>query len=515
MPGFEGQKLGRSGRYYLMHPLGRSTGEVYRAEDTLMRREVAVKVFTDDFLSPETFFRKCSDIGKLDHSAILPLLDYNTEEPAIGFFSPPVTIQKNICYLVMPYCKDGSLEDWLDKRGHAADSPFRPLSAQDTAYMVNQVAGALEYAHNRGFVHGNIKPSNLLIEWNSQNPERPKVLVADFPLRDYTPPRGKPPIYVALEQVTGRPVPASDQYALAIVAFQLLMGQWNVTPAIMPSTSNRSIPRAVDAVLARALVGSPSERFASILDFAAALSGASGLNEGLRNSSVPVQSPSSGPSPAQQISSPSPFYGTPGFPPPQEHPLYIQPGLTPLQEELSDDDSGWSPLSNQGRKHKSRPGLFKSVGDALSKFFYNTGEQPANAHHVSLFAIARAAVEEDDRAHVDKMYTVEAGIAQNKPQGFAGEAFTLPTQNPDEPVWFDILLHTSGNIEAVRVWHTRLRYDLRNPEPQLVPFYFRFIAPGTGTLSISFYHERRWLKTLHLTIETIEKPALSASEKRG
>ncbi len=526
MPGLEGQKLGR---YYLMHPLWReskgevyrakdtllrhevavhplwreSKGEVYRAEDTLMRREVAVKVFADGVLSPEAFFRKCAALRELDHPAILPLLDFNTEEVGTGFFSPPVAIKKNISYLVMPYCKDGSLEDWLSGRGHAADSPFRPLSAQDTASMVYQIAGALKYAHNHSIVHGNIKPPNLLIEWNSQNPDRPKVLVADFAL-NYSPfPRRKPPIYLAPEQITGRPVPASDQYALAIVAFQLLMGQWNVTPVIMPSASNTSIPRAVDGVLARALAGNPLERFASIADFAAALSQASGLSRA-----------STDPSPAQQISSGPPFQGTPGFTRPQEHPLHIQPDFTlPLEEEPDDDPIQPQPLHRRARQ--PLPRLFESVGDALGKFLYGAGEQHASAPPISLFAIARASVEADDRAHVDKPYILEAGIAQNQPQGFAGEAFTLPAQNPDEPVWFDILLHTSENIEPVRVWHTRLRYDLRNPEPQLVSFYFRFVAPGTGALALTFYHERRWLKTLHLEIETIEQPALSASEKRG
>lgn len=514
MPGLEGQKLGRSGRYYLMHFLGRgNTGEVYRAEDIRLGREVAVKIFADDLLSSQTFARECSALARLDHPALLPLLDYHTEEVGAAFFSPPVAIQKNISYLVMPYCKDGSLENWLDRRDHASGGPFLPLSAQDTAHMVNQIAGALEYAHGRGIVHGNIKPSNLLIEWNL-HPERPQVQVADFALGHYLPLYDKPAIYMAPEQTIGPPVPASDQYALAVVAFQMLMGQWKITPAIMPSIPNRSIPRAVDAVLGRALAGSPSERFASIADFAAALSGASGLNEGSRISSVPTRPRSAGP---------SPFHGTPGFTRPQEESRSFPPDFSPPQEDLPDFaqeiGSGAAAPLPQTPQRRNLPdplqGLVNSVSDVFEKFFHDRGEQTANTLPVSLFAIARAALEENDRAHVDKMYIVEAGIAQNKPQGFAGEAFTLSAQNPDEPVWFDILLHTSGNIEAFRTWHTRLRYDLRNPEPQLVLFYFRFTAPGTGSLAITFYHERRWLKTLHLEIETIEQPALGAGEKRG
>jgi len=124
---------------------------------------------------------------------------------------------------------------------------------------------------------------------------------------------------------------------------------------------------------------------------------------------------------------------------------------------------------------------------------------------LSLFAIARTTLEEDNRAFVHKVYSVQAGISQSKPEKFEGEPFDLSASDIREPLPFDILLHASENIELLTEWQKHLRYNSRDPEPQLVAFKFRIVAPGSCSLAIDFYYERRWLRTIHFKFDAVEQ----------
>src|SRR5216683_2345258 len=173
----EGLQLGR---YRLLHLIGRGNmGEVYLAEDPRVSRQVAIKVVSGAVLT----------------------------------------------YMVMPFCQEGSLASWLRKN---SGSEF--LSIEDTAHFINQAADALQHAHDHEIVHQDVKPSNFLI-LSSRNSSLPDLLLADFGIAKLgivtsnasQAIRGTP-IYMAPEQWEGLPQPATDQYALAIMAYQFLAG---------------------------------------------------------------------------------------------------------------------------------------------------------------------------------------------------------------------------------------------------------------------------------------------------
>jgi serine/threonine protein kinase len=277
----EGQQFGR---YRFERLIGRGAmGEVYLAVDPRIHQQVAVKVLqaetstypaTNVAREAERFRREASAIANLRHPHIVPLYDY--DETSID--------EAAITYLVMPYYKEGSFTSWLRRRG----SDLLPM--EDVVYFVQQAADALQYAHNHQVIHRDVKPSNFLIE-TSENPNRPNLLLADFGISKFgmvSTASGTQSLgtltYMPPEQLHGRPTYASDQYALAIMAYELLVGHppFEGPPPVVirqhledqpqpPSMHNPGLPRAVDNVLLRALEKKPENRYPTISEFARAL----------------------------------------------------------------------------------------------------------------------------------------------------------------------------------------------------------------------------------------------------
>ncbi|MBA2288478.1 MAG: protein kinase [Ktedonobacteraceae bacterium] len=275
------------GHYRLLRPIGSGgMGEVYLAEDSNIQRQVAIKVIRSE-VSPypnstavreaaRLFQREARAIASLDHPNILPLYDYG-EEVVNGAL---------LTYLVTPFRQEGSLASWLQRRNEAD----RLLSRQDVAHIVAQAASALQYAHDHGVVHQDVKPTNFLIRANPTDPDRPTVLLADFGVAKISSGtssasqsiRGTP-TYMAPEQWAGEAGSATDQYALAVMAYELLVGRppFQGSPMRMmylhvnelpppPSTFNARLSPDIDSVLLHALAKKPAERFASIAAFARA-----------------------------------------------------------------------------------------------------------------------------------------------------------------------------------------------------------------------------------------------------
>jgi len=277
----ETMSLGGSqiGRFRLLRLLGRGgMGEVYLAEDEQLRRQVAIKVIQAEYLDPDAtrlFQREARAIAMLSHSHILPLFDFG-EATIHG---------TTLTYMVMPFCKEGTLAAWMQQRRNTG-----LLSPQDVGFIVQQAASALQYAHNHQIVHQDVKPSNFLIRSIEDASGLPDLMLADFGVAKSTSTtasvsqsvRGTP-AYMAPEQWEGTPVAATDQYALAIMAYDLLTGHppfqgslgkvmyqhLHVTPQL-PSTLNLRLPADVDMVLLHALAKKPEERFGSISAFARA-----------------------------------------------------------------------------------------------------------------------------------------------------------------------------------------------------------------------------------------------------
>lgn len=272
------------GRYMLTDWLGSGgMGDVYLAEENASHERVAVKVMKAELaLGPDQqdaedllhdFQKEARAITSLDHPGILKLLAYGEAR-----------VQRNtLAYLVMPYCAGGNLLQWLQE-----DRRERTLSLKARGKLIEQAASALQYAHDHQVIHRDVKPSNFLIEEQPGKPDEPVLLLSDFgiaKLMNATSSvsqhiRGTP-AYMAPEQWGGAATIASDQYALAVMAYELLAGSLPFTGSPLEmlhlhlharpaaaSSFNPDLPRGVDAVLRCALHKKPQQRYPSISAFA-------------------------------------------------------------------------------------------------------------------------------------------------------------------------------------------------------------------------------------------------------
>jgi serine/threonine protein kinase len=281
----------QNGRYHFVRSLGGGgMGEVYLMQDLRINRQVAIKVirsegssYPDSTAAKEAarlFQREAKAIATLEHPNILPLYDFGEE----------IRDGMTITYMVMPYCTDGSLASWLRQRNNT-----EPLTLQDVAHLVEEAADALQYAHDQNVMHLDVKASNFLLRRNKKNPNRPTLLLADFGIARSSVTvasssrtiRGTPSS-MAPEQWSSNPVPATDQYALAVMTYEMMVGRAPFTGSMEqvmyqhfsaqphpPSTYNPQLPPAVDMVILRALAKKPEDRFPSITAFATAFEQAS------------------------------------------------------------------------------------------------------------------------------------------------------------------------------------------------------------------------------------------------
>ncbi len=278
------------GHYSLESLLGSGgMGDVYVAHDTRinLNRQVAVKVIkveghTSTQASKEAvrlYEREVQAIAFLDHPHILPLYDFGQE----------LIDGNTILYLVMPYRVEGSLMAWLSKKQQSN----HPLLPQEVAKIVQQAASALQHAHDKDIIHQDVKPANFLIRGETTPPD---LLLSDFGIARIgnatssnisQAVRGTP-LYMAPEQWEGQPVRATDQYALAVMTYEMLTGHplFQGSPPNMmyhhinemplpPSQVNPALSSSIDLVLMRALAKEPYERFERIELFAQELINAS------------------------------------------------------------------------------------------------------------------------------------------------------------------------------------------------------------------------------------------------
>lgn len=255
MKGIEGLTLGR---YELRRRIAQGgMAEVYLGYDRRVRRQVAVKVlYGRDEAFVRRFEREASAVGTLSHDHILPLYDFGEQSPWY--------------YLVMPYIEGGNLRDYLFKR--------KRLTLEEAGSFIEQVASALQYAHDHGVVHRDVKPSNILLR-----PDGYAYLV-DFGLAkammgaESLTTEGAmvgTPEYMAPEQSNGLNDYRSDIYSLGIILYEMLAGRVPFTAdspvaislkhiqatAIPPRELNSEIPRSVEAVILKAIGKDPNERY--------------------------------------------------------------------------------------------------------------------------------------------------------------------------------------------------------------------------------------------------------------
>jgi serine/threonine-protein kinase len=260
------------GPYRIVAPLGRGgMASVYRALDPALDRHVALKVLPAEFLHDPAFadrFRQEARVAaKLEHPHIVPIHAYG--------------IEGGRPWMAMRLVTGGSLAERVRRS---------PLSPAETASVLRDVTAALDYAHDRGIVHRDVKPANVLLD------EAGRAYLADFGIARML--EGSSvatatgliqgtPSYMAPEQAMGAKVDRlADVYALGIVAFECLTGRvpyTGTTPVAIlmkhvqepvPEPTEAEVAPVVTAVLRRCLAKTPADRWPTAGAFSAALEAA-------------------------------------------------------------------------------------------------------------------------------------------------------------------------------------------------------------------------------------------------
>ena len=264
-------ELGPFGRYMLLEELGRGgAGIVFRALDPLLNRELALKRLRfGDFELEARFLREAELLARLSHPGIMPVFDFGRESDAL--------------YFTMPLSTGLSLDRWIVER--------RP-DARESARIVHQSAEALAHAHERGVLHRDVKPANILVTAEGN------AVVADFGLGRVVDPKGREagrmtasgevmgtPSYMAPEFASGdlRGVDARcDVYGLGATLYEAMTGRppfiGKTTLEILkrvtsdePVPPRRLAPAApadLEIICLKALEKDPARRYATSREFA-------------------------------------------------------------------------------------------------------------------------------------------------------------------------------------------------------------------------------------------------------
>lgn len=244
--------------------------DVYRARQNGEENfEVAVKVYRSSFAQQESFrdyfMAEAEKIGQFDHPNILPLLEFGEGD--------------GLLYAVSPYVAPGTLEDLLRRVGGK-------FSAMQALPILQQLCSAVQYAHSREVIHGNIKPSNIFVATDG------RMLLSDFGIaqgyddsqQSLTRVGWGTAEYTAPEQSLGVLRPGSDIYALGVLLFRILTGETPFTGQTpvevllkhvrqQPPSARTLVPNisdAVDGVLKMALQKRADDRFASVEELSTA-----------------------------------------------------------------------------------------------------------------------------------------------------------------------------------------------------------------------------------------------------
>jgi serine/threonine protein kinase len=264
--------LKKIGRYKILGELGRGAmGVVYKADDPNLDRVVALKTIALDKDAEgraeyqKRFMLEAKAAGKLNHANIVTTFDFGEAD--------------GVAYLAM------ELLEGTDLRKRVQQGMIPPLEALEIGC---QIAEGIAYAHNRGIVHRDIKPGNIML------PDRGAAKIMDFGLArmrmaDHKTSTGivlGTPRYMSPEQITGQPVDhRSDIFSLGIVVWEMLTGRrlfsgteiQQVSHSITydehvpPTRVNPELPAMIDFVVARALKKDPAVRYQDADEMAADL----------------------------------------------------------------------------------------------------------------------------------------------------------------------------------------------------------------------------------------------------
>jgi serine/threonine protein kinase len=280
------------GRFQVRAWLGAGAfGAVYRAYDPQLEREVALKVphpgSLDSPTAAERFLREAKAAARLHHAHIVPVHE-------AGF-------DGTHHYIATAFIEGCTLARAIEERR---------LDFRQAAKVVRDLAEALDYAHKSGVVHRDVKPANVMLD------QRGDAYLTDFGLAHRQDAGMRltqsgsvmgTPAYMAPEQAAGQsgpPLPASDQYSVGVILYELLCGcvPFSGPPAVVlfnvqhcdpppPRAVTPGVPPRLEAICLKAMARKVESRYGSMGEFAAALA------EYLRRESQPARIPEPSPSP--------------------------------------------------------------------------------------------------------------------------------------------------------------------------------------------------------------------------
>jgi WD40 repeat protein len=305
----------RFGSYRLLRLLGKGGfADVYLGEHVYLKTQAAIKVLQIRLAGENTefFLKEARTIAHLEHPHIVRVLDFGVED--------------NLPFLVMSFAPNGSM------RGRFPHGTILPL--ESIVSYVNQIAGALQYAHEEKLIHRDVKPENLLLGRNND------ILLSDFGIAlvaqsaSYQSTQGivGTVAYMSPEQIQGKSRPASDQYSLGVVVYEWLSGhrpfygaftelctQHIIAPPPPLRGKVPGLSPAVEEVVMTALAKEPQQRFATMRAFATALEQAAQSASFPIHPTIAALSPISAPTTSESSETPvltPPNVGSPNTPVP-------------------------------------------------------------------------------------------------------------------------------------------------------------------------------------------------------
>ena len=266
-------------RYKIVAPLGAGgSSQVYLAQDMALNREVAIKVLDPgaaaDAAIRRRFVKEARSLAQLSHPGIVAVYDVGEVD--------------GLPFIVMEHLGGGSLKQRIDRTG--------PLPVPDAARIAVEIANGLDFAHSKGIIHADLKPSNILFDTN----DHAKICdfgIARIPQEDAdTPQLFATAMYVAPERVEGKQAAIpSDIYGLGLIFYEMLIGKPPFTSVnasvllrdhvvrmpVPPSHLRQSLPREVDTIVLKTLAKEPNLRYQKASDFAKALTSIENLEREL------------------------------------------------------------------------------------------------------------------------------------------------------------------------------------------------------------------------------------------